>query len=363
MNKPHIEAATKSQQVKERLLKMLDSDEYRAGEKLPTEPELSQLFGVSRNTLREAISNLVTEGRLRKKQGQGTFALPHSSITTTAGNFVGLCYPVKSHSLDMIRNCQEYVIGKGGLLVTYNVNDDLQDPTEEKMFLENALAGNLKGVVVFPSPKEPRNTETYRSLRAKGVRVVLIAPYKDDMSDEVFFGVDFRLAGYFMAAKAATGGFDSIILVSANMPPSYVKFLEGIKEASEDLGISALENIFIHPNDSIFPEQIMANNPESAGKIKNLPARTAVVTTQIEIGHTVYEVLRKNGRRIPEDVGLVSFYSHVPENGPDLSSLTFPAEQILLDALDYVMDDGINATEKIQKSYKMEFEERGTLKG
>ena len=46
---------------------------FTPGEKLPSEPELAELFGVSRNSLREAIGLLENEGYLIKRKGIGTF--------------------------------------------------------------------------------------------------------------------------------------------------------------------------------------------------------------------------------------------------------------------------------------------------
>ena len=47
---------------------------YPPGAQLPTEPELGRIFGVSRITIRKAISALEEEGWLQRKQGRGTFA-------------------------------------------------------------------------------------------------------------------------------------------------------------------------------------------------------------------------------------------------------------------------------------------------
>jgi GntR family phosphonate transport system transcriptional regulator len=46
---------------------------YKAGDKLPTEEQLSVRFSVNRHTLRRAISLLKSEGLLRVDQGRGTF--------------------------------------------------------------------------------------------------------------------------------------------------------------------------------------------------------------------------------------------------------------------------------------------------
>ena len=46
------------------------------GDALPTEKELSESYGVSRNTVRHALANLVQEGLLKKVRGSGTFVVP-----------------------------------------------------------------------------------------------------------------------------------------------------------------------------------------------------------------------------------------------------------------------------------------------
>lgn len=46
---------------------------YRAGEKLPTEAELSARFGVNRHTVRRALSDLAEQGILRSRRGAGVF--------------------------------------------------------------------------------------------------------------------------------------------------------------------------------------------------------------------------------------------------------------------------------------------------
>lgn len=49
------------------------SGEMTAGERLPTEKELIQAFGVSRTTVREALARLAAEGLVTARQGLGVF--------------------------------------------------------------------------------------------------------------------------------------------------------------------------------------------------------------------------------------------------------------------------------------------------
>ena len=61
--------------VKAALLAQMASGAWPAGALIPSEPELCQRFGVSRTTVRKAVSDLASEGRLTTVQGRGTFVL------------------------------------------------------------------------------------------------------------------------------------------------------------------------------------------------------------------------------------------------------------------------------------------------
>lgn len=60
-------------QLEEYIKKNIKEGVYPSGESLPTERELTELFGVSRMTIRQAITNLVHQGVLYKTHGKGAF--------------------------------------------------------------------------------------------------------------------------------------------------------------------------------------------------------------------------------------------------------------------------------------------------
>jgi len=60
-------------QLKETLRTAITANRLKAGDKIPTEIELSDKYNISRVTVRKAITELVEEGYLVKKQGKGTF--------------------------------------------------------------------------------------------------------------------------------------------------------------------------------------------------------------------------------------------------------------------------------------------------
>lgn len=53
------------------------------GDRLPTEPKLAEMLGVSRATLREAMRTFETQGLIQRRQGVGTFVVHPSSVIDT----------------------------------------------------------------------------------------------------------------------------------------------------------------------------------------------------------------------------------------------------------------------------------------
>lgn len=60
-------------QVKSYILEKIKAGDYKPGNKLPTERELAQELGISRNTVSAAYKELLLEGTLEARQGRGTF--------------------------------------------------------------------------------------------------------------------------------------------------------------------------------------------------------------------------------------------------------------------------------------------------
>lgn len=60
-------------QIKESLALQITSGRWRPGEELPSEADLCRHYGVSRGTIRRAISDLAQRGIVHSRQGRGTF--------------------------------------------------------------------------------------------------------------------------------------------------------------------------------------------------------------------------------------------------------------------------------------------------
>ena len=63
---------------------------YPVGQPLPSEPELAQRYGVSRQTVRHALGTLAAEHRISRFQGKGTFVSALRPEPSARRNTVGL---------------------------------------------------------------------------------------------------------------------------------------------------------------------------------------------------------------------------------------------------------------------------------
>lgn len=66
-------------QVVRQLNELIVSGSFKPGECLPTERELAEQFGVSRPVIREALSALISQGFLDRRQGSGSYVRPEET--------------------------------------------------------------------------------------------------------------------------------------------------------------------------------------------------------------------------------------------------------------------------------------------
>lgn len=79
-----IRQKTVVEQVMEQIKELIASGEYQPGDKLPTEHELAERFGIGRSSIREAIKIFNYLGVLTSKAAKGTFLSDRANISTEA---------------------------------------------------------------------------------------------------------------------------------------------------------------------------------------------------------------------------------------------------------------------------------------
>lgn len=88
------------EEITTRLQTMVQNNDLKPGDRLPPERQLAIMFGVSRNSVREAIKSLEQHGILVSKPGAGTYIAENS--TANLAKAMGDAFARERHRLDDI---------------------------------------------------------------------------------------------------------------------------------------------------------------------------------------------------------------------------------------------------------------------
>ncbi|MFH5822415.1 GntR family transcriptional regulator [Georgenia sp. AZ-5] len=103
--------------IRETLRAQLEAGEWQPGQRIPTERELMERFGVASMTVRHAVDGLVRQGLLVRRRGSGTFVAKNRAV---------------SRSIDRLRGFTEDVDGAtaGARVVVQRETDPDEDVAE-----------------------------------------------------------------------------------------------------------------------------------------------------------------------------------------------------------------------------------------
>jgi len=129
-------------QVIEQLREQIVAGTWPIGGRIPTEAELAQLTGTSRNTVREAVQSLVHAGLLERRQGSGTYVLAASELAGAVSRRVAGAH---QHHILEVRRALE--VGAARLAAQRRTTEDVAR-MRELIDARNAAAerGDLTGV-------------------------------------------------------------------------------------------------------------------------------------------------------------------------------------------------------------------------
>ncbi|MGF7230974.1 GntR family transcriptional regulator [Arachidicoccus sp.] len=81
-------------QAEEQLRKLITENHFREGDLFPKEMDLARRWGISRNTLRQAMGNLVNDGLLERKKRMGT-TVRKKMITTNLNSWLSFTHEME----------------------------------------------------------------------------------------------------------------------------------------------------------------------------------------------------------------------------------------------------------------------------
>ncbi|NBC64171.1 MAG: UTRA domain-containing protein [Bacteroidetes bacterium] len=131
-------------QIESYIRQEIESGKYDDGSFLPREQKLANKFGVSRNTVRQGIANLVNEGVLKRTPGKGT-VLADQAITTKLSEWHSFRNEMKKKGVDI----KDYFINAEFEIAPYEVYQKLKVNNKKKLLKLERLRGDHAAPFVF----------------------------------------------------------------------------------------------------------------------------------------------------------------------------------------------------------------------
>lgn len=344
----------KYQQILVELRHSIAVGHVKTGDRLPSETDLADRFGVSRLTVQRALKELQIEGLVERRAGSGTYV---QARRESQGHLFGLLIPGLGETEIFEPMCQGMAkagrIGGHALLWGHST----QGNDEDKQFLAHQLCDDyisrrVTGVFFAPLElfrnKDAVNHSITERLSAAGIAVVLLDRCIETWPNRSRFdvvGIDNRRGGYQITRHLLGRGCARLLfLARPNSAPTVNLRYAGFAEAVRSVGLTPPEMLEGEPSDRDFVRLLLerwdpdgfvcANDATAANLMQSLETLGVDVPAHVKI--TGFDDVRySNLLRVPltslrqpcQELGetaIMAMLSRLKQ--PDL-----PARDIMLD--------------------------------
>ena len=150
------------------IISKIKSGEYKVGDKLPTEMELTKIYGVSRITISHALKILAEINLVYRVKHSGTFI--NGKINHSEPLIVPVILPFEENFNETAKGVQSAAIANNVFTPFYNSRNNIN---KERNFLTEILKSNFDGLIVYPCAFL-NNIDLYAAILSKGIPIVCI---------------------------------------------------------------------------------------------------------------------------------------------------------------------------------------------
>ncbi len=326
--------------LKEKIL----SGEFHAGDKLPSENELSARYQVSRQTVRKALSILENAGYIYAEHGRGTFCSELVHHTRNSKNIAVITTYLSDYIFPRVIGGIDSVLTREGYSII--LKNTRNSRSQEARCLEELLSKDIDGIIVEPSKSQIycKHMNLYQKLDEYQIPYVFIQGCFSQMEDKPHVLMDDCRGGYLITKylidtghKNIVGVFKSDDVQGQNRHKGYVMALQeaGLFYDPDKIVWFYTEDRLVHPYESI-KKMVRKNRPMDA-----------VVCYNDQIAVKVMQALMDAGLKVPEDVSVTGYdNSYMADSlGLKLTTIVHPQEKLGEMAAELLIDLIINGEE------------------
>lgn len=306
------------QQLFEYFKELIESGQLSPSSRLPPEMELSEAYGVSRGTVRQAMRGLSDAGLIRRETKNGTVVrTPPQPVAVGAERIIGVVFPETRDAfcLDIMKGVQA-ACRECGYHTAFGYSHHSSEV--EQAEIARMRDARFAGVLVLPHD----NATFFKELVQDGYPFVCVDQSFENVSCD-FVGVDNVGASADITGHLLRLGHRRIAFVHQNRgwphAPSTVRDrYRGYREALAAFGAPFAPSwVVTVENDSSYldfltqperPSAVVAVNDNTALKLRDVAIRT--------------------GMRVPEDLAIVGFDDIPLAASVSLTTVTQPGTEI-----------------------------------
>ncbi len=297
------ENVLKYQELIRYLDNLIETGELKAGDKLPSENRLSDMFSVSRQTVRHAIGILEEEGKVDRIRGSGTYVRDsRASNLEKRGRIAVVTTYVDSYIFPKtIQGIEEVLFEKGYSVQIAFTNNKVE---RERNVLEDIInREDVAGVIVegtksgLPNP----NIGLYKKLQERQIPLIFINTFYPEISAPHVSLNDVeaaRTAVDYLLAKGHTRIGTILKLDDDQGRLRYLGYIQALGAAG--LPVSDSRIVWIDTDDfkqlSLCMDRIMARVSDC----------TALLCYNDQVAFQLINLLKERNIRVPEDLSVIS---------------------------------------------------------
>lgn len=292
-------SASKKEQICAYILRQIQQRSLRFGDRLPSEKQLCDRFGVSRITAQNALNQLEREGAIYRVRGSGSFV---GSAQTPA------VLPLIMNSLTPEGRHMEIIAGAGNFLSGVNGHTSVypiySDPEKERQTFDTLIGQGHRSFLVLPSQRQ-ESRDLYFDLIRKGLQLVFL-----DMCPAGLCGnlvsCDNTSGGFLLTEHLIRRGYRRIAAIAPTGFGTVDQRLSGYRYALTRGGLPVREDYILYLQDTGAP--FFASVAEAVDHLLILPKRPdALFCLNDLVAVTAYARLAERGVRVPGDIALAGF--------------------------------------------------------
>lgn len=326
--------------LKEKIL----SGEIHAGDKLPSENELSMQYQVSRQTVRKALSILENAGYIYAEHGRGTFCSELVHHTRNSKNIAVITTYLSDYIFPRVIGGIDSVLTREGYSII--LKNTRNSRSQEARCLEELLSKDIDGIIVEPSKSQIycKHMNLYQKLEEYQIPYVFIQGCFAQMDDKPHVLMDDCKGGYMITRYLIDTGHKNIVGVFKSDDIQGQNRHKGYAMALQEAGMlyDPDKIIWFYTEDrAVHPYEAVKRMAEQGKPLD------AVVCYNDQIAVKVIQALTNAGLRVPEDVSVTGYdNSYMANNdGFKLTTIVHPQEKLGEMAAELLLDLILNGEE------------------